>query len=98
MINPSSAINVSTQRSLPYDINKDLVTVSLIATYPTLLVASPTLPDKSLVELIADAKAHPGKLSYASGGYGGSTHLAGELFKKMTGTDLLHVPYKGSAS
>ena len=98
MINPSSAINVSTQKSLPYDLVRDLVPVSTVATYPTLLVASPALPAKNLAELIALAKAQPGKLNYASGGYGGSTHLAGELFKKATGTDFVHVPYKGSAS
>jgi tripartite-type tricarboxylate transporter receptor subunit TctC len=98
MINPSGAINVSTQKSLPYDFARDLIPVSTVATYPTLLVASNALPAKSLQELIALAKAQPGKLNFASGGYGGSTHLAGELFKKMTGTDFVHVPFKGSAS
>ena len=98
MINPSSAINVSTQKSLPYDLLRDLVPVTTVATYPTVLVASPSLRVTTLAELLARAKAQPGKLNYASGGYGGSTHLAGELFKKATGTDFVHVPYKGSAS
>jgi tripartite-type tricarboxylate transporter receptor subunit TctC len=98
MINPSSAINVSTYKKLPYDIRKDFKTISLIASYPTLIVASTFIPAKTLSSFIALARKEPGKLNYASGGYGGLTHLAGELFKKMAGVDIVHVPYKGSAS
>lgn len=98
MINPTSAINVSTQKALPYDVLRDLAPISLIATYPTMMVASPTLPVHNLKEFIALAKAQPGKFNFASGGYGGSTHLAGELFKRAAGIDIVHVPYKGSAS
>jgi tripartite-type tricarboxylate transporter receptor subunit TctC len=98
MINPTTAINVSTQKVLPYDVNRDLVPVAIVATYPTLLVANPDVPAKTLAELIALAKARPGKLNFASGGYGGSTHLAGQLFNKIAGVDITHIPFKGSAS
>jgi len=98
MINPTTAINVSTQKALPYDVTRDLVPVSIVATYPTLLVANPEVPAKTLAELIALAKARPGKLNFASGGYGGSTHLAGQLFNKIAGVDITHIPFKGSAS
>lgn len=82
---------------LPYDIEKDFDPVSFGATFPIILVANPQLPVKSVQELIAYAKAHPGKVAYGSAGNGGGTHLAGELFSSMAGVELLHVPYKGSA-
>ncbi len=98
MLNPTGAINVSTQKVVPYDIVRDVVPISLVATYPTLLVANPSVPAKNLRELIALAKSQPGKLNFASGGYGGSTHLAGALFNKVAGVDIVHIPFKGSAS
>ncbi|MGH8810146.1 MAG: tripartite tricarboxylate transporter substrate binding protein [Noviherbaspirillum sp.] len=82
---------------LPYDIQKDFAPVSFAAQFAVFLVAHPSVPFKSVNELIAYAKSNPGKLAYASAGSGGGTHLAGELFKMQTGVDLLQVPYKGSA-
>ena len=87
----------SLKKQLPYDITKDFVPVSFGAMFPVILVVHPSLPVKSVPELIAYAKANPGKLSYSSAGVGGGTHLSAELFKSMAGVDLLHVPYKGSA-
>ena len=82
---------------LPYDIEKDFVPVTFGAKFPIILVAHQTVPVKSVPELVAYAKANPGKLSFGSAGNGGGTHLSGELFKMMAGVELLHVPYKGSA-
>jgi tripartite-type tricarboxylate transporter receptor subunit TctC len=79
----------------PYDPFKDFQPVSLIAKAPLLVVIHPSLPVKSLKDLIALAKARPGQLNYASNGLGSSTHLATELFKLMTRTKIVHVPYKG---
>lgn len=83
--------------ALPYNIEKDFVPVSFAAMFPVVLVAHPSLPVRSVPELIAYARQNPGKLAYGSAGNGGGTHLAGELFASMVGVDLLHVPYKGSA-
>jgi len=82
---------------LPYDIEKDFVPVTFAAMFPIILVANPSVPAKTVPELIAYAKKNPGKLAFGSAGTGGGTHLAGELFKAQAGVDLLHVPYKGSA-
>lgn len=87
----------SIQPRLPYDFWRDFVPVSMGTTFPIIVVANPSVPVGSLRELAAYAKANPGKLSYGSAGNGGGTHLAGELFKALSGTDILHVPYKGSA-
>ena len=81
----------------PYDPLRDFQPVSLIAKAPLLVVVHPSLPVKSIKDLVALAKAKPGQLNYASNGLGSSTHLATELFKLMTKTSLLHVPYKGLA-
>ena len=83
------------QKKVPYDPFKDFEPVSLIASAPLLVVVHPSLPVTSVKQLIALAKAKPGQLNYASNGVGSSTHLATELFKVMTGTNLTHVPYKG---
>ncbi len=83
------------QKKVPYDPLKDFDPVSLIASAPHLLVVHPSLPVNSVKQLIALAKAKPGELNYASNGIGSTTHLATELFKLMTGTKLVHVPYKG---
>ena len=89
------AIIPNVQKKIPYDPLKDFEPVSLIATAPLLVVVHPSLPVTSIKQLIALAKAKPGQLNYASNGVGSSTHLATELFKVMTGTDMTHVPYKG---
>ncbi len=91
------AINASLYSRMPYDTLKDFVAVTQIASVPNMLVVTPSLPVNSVVELIAYAKANPGKLNMASSGNGTSIHLSGELFKVMTGVDMVHVPYKGSA-
>jgi tripartite-type tricarboxylate transporter receptor subunit TctC len=83
---------------LPYDIERDLQPVALITTGYMLLAASPKAPFSTVRELIAYAKAHPGQLSNASSSNGSPGHVSGELFKYMTGTDIVHVPYKGGAS
>jgi tripartite-type tricarboxylate transporter receptor subunit TctC len=91
------AINASIYRKLPFDPLKDFAAVSLIATTPNVLAVHPSLPVQNVKQLIALAKARPGKLTYASQGNGGTGHLAGELFKTMAHVDIVHVPYKGAA-
>ncbi|OGA28099.1 MAG: MFS transporter [Betaproteobacteria bacterium RIFCSPLOWO2_02_FULL_68_150] len=91
MINP--ALNPAT---IPYDTLKDLAHVTQLVTQHLVLVANASVPFNSVKELIAHAKAHPGKLNYASPGTGTSAHLAGELLKNESGIDMGHVPYKGS--
>lgn len=82
-------------QKLAYDPRKDFAPVTLLASNPMLLVARPNLPANNLAELIALAKANPGKLNYASAGAGGITHLAPELMRAMAGIEVVHVPYKG---
>jgi tripartite-type tricarboxylate transporter receptor subunit TctC len=89
-------INVAVFKSLPYDPVKDFAPVSMLGTTPNVLVVHPSVPAKTFKEFIAYAKAHPGTIRYGSSGTGGSPHLAMELLKSLTGTDMLHVPYKGS--
>src|ERR1051325_8540202 len=84
-----------THKTLPYDPVKSFAPVSLMAIVPSVLVVNPSLPVTSAAELIAYAKAHPGKLAYGSAGNGSTSHLTTEYFKLVTGTDILHVPYKG---
>jgi tripartite-type tricarboxylate transporter receptor subunit TctC len=84
-------------RSLPYDTITSFAPATLLATFPNMLVVNPKLPVKSVADLIALLKEKPGKLNFSSSGVGGTVHFAGELFKLMTGTDMVHVPYKGSA-
>jgi len=90
------ATNQSLYRSLGYDPVKDFAPVALVAIQPNILVVNPDVPASSVKELIALAKARPGELNYASSGSGAAAHLAGELFKAMTGVDMVHVPYKGA--
>src|SRR5438874_609655 len=92
-----SAVNPALYAKLPFDLVRDLDMVSLVATGNSALAVHPSVPATSVKELIALARAQPGKLSYASSGNGSSLHLAAELFKQMTGVDLVHVPYKGAA-
>ena len=90
------AANPSLYRKLGYDSVRDFAGVSLVAAGPNVLVVNPALPVKSVQELIAYAKANPGKLNFGSGGAGSPAHLAGELFKTLTGVAMTHVPYKGT--
>ena len=80
---------------VPYDVERDFVPVSLIATGPNILVVNPKSPAKSLPELIAYAKANPGKLNFGSGGSGSIAHMSGEMLKALAHVDIVHVPYKG---
>jgi tripartite-type tricarboxylate transporter receptor subunit TctC len=91
------AINASLYAKMPYDHVKDFVPIVLVAAVPNVLVVHPSVPANSVQELIAYAKANPGKLNFASSGAGTSIHLSGELFKVMAGVQMTHVPYKGSA-
>ena len=91
------AINQSLYKKMPFDPIKDFAPLSRVAMVPNLLVANPSQPFKSVKEMIAYAKANPGKVNFGSAGNGSSIHLSGELFKQMTGVDMQHVPYKGSA-
>ena len=93
----SHGLNPNLRKKLPYDAVKDFDAVSLIASAPLLVVVHPSLPVKSVKELVTLAKAKPGVINYASNGAGGSSHLAVELFNMMTATKMLHVPYKGLA-
>ena len=93
----SLAINAGLRPKLSYDTIKDLQPIIQISSLPLVLVINPNLPPKTLQEFIAYAKANPGKINYASSGSGTSPHLAGEMFKTMTGVSMMHIPYKGNA-
>jgi tripartite-type tricarboxylate transporter receptor subunit TctC len=82
---------------LPFDPIRDFAPVTLLGAVPNIAVVHPSVPVKSIKELIAFGKSRPGQLLYASGGSGGTQHLAGELFKHMTGLNMQHVPYRGSS-
>ena len=91
------AISAGLYSKLPYDVDKDFTPVTLVASVPMILVVHPSVPAKSVKDLLALAKSKPGLLTFSSAGNGTPSHLAGELFKKMTGTNMIHVPYKGGA-
>jgi tripartite-type tricarboxylate transporter receptor subunit TctC len=95
IIDPAVVINPTLQKSLPYDIFKDLVTVSRVSSSPEVLVVAPQLGIKTYAELLAYGKANPGKLNYASAGVGTAPHLAAALWELGTGIQAEHVPYKG---
>jgi len=90
------AVNPALNKKLPYDPERDFAAVSMLAAQPYLLATTVALPVTSVSQLIAYAKANPGKLSFASAGVGAGAHLAGELFKHMARIDVVHVPYKGT--
>lgn len=90
------AINPSVYRKMPYDHVKDFTPLSLVASVPNILMVNVNMPVKTVPELVALLKREPGKYSFASSGAGTSTHMAGELFKLGTGTDIIHVPYRSS--
>lgn len=91
------AINMSLYKKLPFDTLRDFVPVSVFSMSPNILVMHPSVPVKNVKELVALARSKPGKLNFSSAGSGTTQHLSGELFKLRTKTDIVHVPYKGSA-
>ncbi len=91
------AANASLYRKMTFDPSKDLVPVVWVASQPNILVVHPSIPSKSVKELIVYLKERPGKINYASSGNGAAAHLAAELFKSMTGTDMVHIPFRGAA-
>jgi tripartite-type tricarboxylate transporter receptor subunit TctC len=98
IISASSAVNSATNQNLPYDLVKDLQGVSQLIAAPFVLVVLPSFPAKSVGELIAYAKANPGKLNFGSSGIGGLTHLAGAMLGHMSQTNMVHVAYRGEAA
>ena len=90
-------INSAVYKSLPYDAVKDFAPVTIVASTPNIVAVHPSVPAKNLQELLALAKAQPGKLNYGSTSLGGSPHMSAELLKMMAGVDMVHVPYKGAA-
>ncbi|HKA40146.1 MAG TPA: tripartite tricarboxylate transporter substrate binding protein [Burkholderiales bacterium] len=95
MISSSHAVNAGLYSKLPYDLMRDLTPITQATSQPYVLVINPSVPAKSVKELLAVAKAKPGTLNYGSSGTGGISHLAGALLGSLTGTSLVHVPYKG---
>ncbi|WP_415842162.1 tripartite tricarboxylate transporter substrate-binding protein, partial [Paracidovorax anthurii] len=94
----SYAIAAGLLPNLPFDPRKAFTQITTAVKVPHVLVVNPAVPARNVQEFIALAKSRPGKLNYGSGGNGTNTHLAGELFKSTTGTDLVHVPYKGAGA
>ena len=95
MLTSQLFVATSVYPDLKFNLDKDFVSIALIGTVPFVQMVNPQVPAKSIPELIALAKAQPGKLRYGSAGAGASEHLSGVMFARMTGTDMLHVPYKG---
>ena len=96
LVNPANGINASLYKNLSYNFIRDIAPVAGLVRTPNVMVATNNLPVKTVAEFIEYCKANPGKVNMASSGSGTSTHLSGELFKSMTGRNMLHVPYKGS--
>jgi tripartite-type tricarboxylate transporter receptor subunit TctC len=97
LTSPTIAISPSLYKKLGYDSLRDFAAITLIATVPNVMVVHPSVPAKSLKELVSLAKAHPGKLNFGSGGIGTGSQLGAELFRTLTRIDIVHVPYKGAA-
>jgi tripartite-type tricarboxylate transporter receptor subunit TctC len=95
MAAPGLATNASLYENLPFDPAKDFTAIGMVSSVPNVLVVNPSLPFKTVAQLIAYAKSHPGELNYASSGIGTSLHLAGALFERDAGIQLTHVPYRG---
>lgn len=98
LFDTSMVINPSLYPTMPYDPQRDLVPISLIARGPLVLVVNPAFPAKTVAELITLAKAKPGSIAYASAGNGTVVHLAAEMLKASTGIDMVHIPYKGAGA
>ena len=96
LITPDFTVNASLQPKLPYDTLRDFAPIAMVASYPMVLVINPSLPAKSVKDVVALARAKPGTINYASAGNGSMPHLCAELLKSLTGTDIVHVPYKGN--
>lgn len=97
MLGNNQTITPSVYRKVPYDLARDIDPVGMVATITNVLVVHPTVSAQSVAELLALAKSKPGTINFASGGTGGITHLAGELFKSMSGVNIVHIPFKGGA-
>jgi tripartite-type tricarboxylate transporter receptor subunit TctC len=97
IVSASALVISPTMEKVPYDVAKDFAPVTLVVTVPEMLVVASNVPAKNMAELVALAKAQPGKLNFASAGVGGLPHLAGELFKLTAKIDIVHVPYRGAA-
>jgi tripartite-type tricarboxylate transporter receptor subunit TctC len=97
LVSPGNAINATLYDKLPFNFIRDIAPVAGIIRVPNVIVVNPSVPAKTVPEFIAYAKANPGKVNMASSGNGTSPHVAGELFKMMTGVNIVHVPYRGSA-
>ena len=97
LVNPANGINVSLYPNLHFNFLTDIVPIAGLIRVPNVMEVNPTIPASTVSEFITYAKANPGKINMASAGIGTSVHLSGELFKAMTGVDLLHVPYRGAA-
>jgi tripartite-type tricarboxylate transporter receptor subunit TctC len=96
LVNPANGINATLYKNLSFNFERDIAPVAGIVRTPNVMEVTPSLPVKSVAEFIAYCKANPGKVFMASSGSGTSVHLSGELFKSMTGCDMVHVPYKGA--
>ncbi|HEX3098604.1 MAG TPA: tripartite tricarboxylate transporter substrate binding protein [Usitatibacter sp.] len=96
LVNPANGINATLYKNLPFNFIRDIAPVAGIVRTPNVMEVTPSLPVKTVAEFIAYCKANPGKINMASSGSGTSVHLSGELFKSMTGCEMLHVPYKGA--
>jgi len=96
LFSPSAAINATLYDKLNFVFVRDVAPVASLIRSPLAITSNPSFPVKTVPELMAYAKANPGKINMASAGVGSDTHLAGELFKMMTGVNMLHVPYRGS--
>jgi tripartite-type tricarboxylate transporter receptor subunit TctC len=97
LVNPANGINATLYEKLPFDFIRDIAPVAGIIRVPNVMEVNPAVPAKTVAEFIAYAKANPGKVNMASSGNGTSVHVSGELFKMMTGVNMLHVPYRGAA-
>ncbi len=96
LVNPANGINATLYKNLPFDFIRDIAPVAGLVRTPNVMEVNPSFPAKTVAEFIAYCKANPGKINMASSSSGTSTHLSGELFKAMTGCNMLHVPYKGA--
>ena len=97
LVAPANAINATLYRKLSYNFIRDVAPVAGIIRFPNVMEVNPSVPAKTVPEFITYAKANPGKINFASSGNGSTIHMSGELFKMMTGVDIVHVPYRGSA-
>ena len=98
LFNNAQTLNASLKPDLPFDVVKDFAPISMLGTSPIVLVASPKFPAKTIQDVIAMAKAQPGKINYGSAGYGTPLHFAGELLNVLADINLVHVPYRGQGS